>query len=407
MHSVTLYHWEPNANSGKPMLALMEKGVAFNSHYLDLLNFDQHKPQYLAINPQGTIPAMLHGERVLTESTAIMEYVDEAFPGPPLMPADARDRWRVRWWMKFMDQWLGPSFSMIGWSVFVGPAVRSKDPEELKAAIERIPLPERRVAWRKAIHGQFSTEEMQESRRRVALGIRMLEEELAKRPWLASNQYSLADIDGFNLAYALPLSQPTLSNDELTPNILRWLRAIYARPATKACWAHGQHRHGQARRDPRAAAHRAGESHMNMTLYHGEPNGPSLTVLATLFAKGLQAKLVPIDLARGERHALAFAREPDRWRRASRAKGRCWWSRTRRMTDSVFIACFLDDVGQRGGAAAGRMPYAAGRLMTWCRQMIERTAPAAAFLGCRAHPPRADAALLQKIGSTDLAPAGS
>jgi len=240
MHSVTLYHWEPNANSGKPMLALMEKGVAFNSHYLDLLNFDQHKPQYLAINPQGTIPAMLHGERVLTESTAIMEYVDEAFPGPPLMPADARDRWRVRWWMKLMDQWLGPSFSMIGWSVFVGPAVRSKDPQELKAAIERIPLPERRVAWRKAIHGEFSTEEMQESRRRVALGIRMLEEELAKRPWLASNQYSLADVDGFNLAYALPLSQPTLSNDELTPNILRWLRAIYARPATKACWAMGR-----------------------------------------------------------------------------------------------------------------------------------------------------------------------
>jgi glutathione S-transferase/GST-like protein len=240
MHSVTLYHWEPNANSGKPMLALMEKGVAFNSHYLDLLNFDQHKPEYLAINPQGTIPAMRHGERVLTESTAIMEYVDEAFPGPALMPEDARDRWRVRWWMKFMDQWLGPSFSMIGWSVFVGPAVRSKDPQELKAAIERIPLPERRVAWRKAIHGEFSTEEMAESRRRVALGIRMLEEELAKRPWLASNQYSLADIDGFNLAYALPLSQPTLSNDELTPNILRWLRAIYARPATKACWAMGR-----------------------------------------------------------------------------------------------------------------------------------------------------------------------
>ena len=43
MSDVTLYHWEPNANSGKPMLALMEKGVAFDSHYLDLLNFDQHQ----------------------------------------------------------------------------------------------------------------------------------------------------------------------------------------------------------------------------------------------------------------------------------------------------------------------------------------------------------------------------
>jgi glutathione S-transferase/GST-like protein len=218
----------------------MEKGVPFHSHYLDLLNFDQHRPEYLAVNPQGTIPAMLHGSRVLTESTAIMEYVDEAFAGPPLMPSDARDRWRVRWWMKFMDQWLGPSFSMIGWSVFVGPAVRSRDQEELRAAIERIPLPERRVAWRKAIYAQFSAAEMQESQRRVALGIRMLEQALSQQVWLASGQYSLADINGFNLAFALPLSQPTLSNDELTPNIMRWLRTIYARPATKACWALGR-----------------------------------------------------------------------------------------------------------------------------------------------------------------------
>jgi len=240
MHRITLYHWEPNANSGKPMLALMEKGVAFNSHYLDLLSFDQHQPDYLAINPQGTIPAMVHGQRVLTESTAIMEYVEEAFAGPQLMPDDPRDRWRIRWWMKFLDQWLGPSFSMIGWSVFVGPAVRSRDPAELQAAVERIPLPERRIAWRKAISGKFSAEEMAESQRRVALGIAMLEQELARRPWLASNAYSLADINGFNLAYALPLAQPILSNDELTPNILRWLRAVYARPATKACWALGR-----------------------------------------------------------------------------------------------------------------------------------------------------------------------
>jgi GSH-dependent disulfide-bond oxidoreductase len=182
----------------------------------------------------------VHGERVLTESTAIMEYVDEVFPGPPLMPRDPRDRWRVRWWMKFMDQWLAPSFSMIGWKVFVGPAVRSRDPQELQAAVERIPLPERRVAWRKAITGEFGAEELAESQRRVALGIRMLEEELAKRPWLASPQFSLADINGFNLAYALPVAQPALSNDELTPNILRWLRTVYARPATKACWAMGR-----------------------------------------------------------------------------------------------------------------------------------------------------------------------
>lgn len=244
MGNITLYHWEPNANSGKPMLALMEKNVAFDSHYLDLLSFDQHKPEYLAINPQGTIPAMTHagknGRRVLTESTAIMEYVDETFDGPALMPASAAHRWRVRWWMKFMDQWLAPSFSMIGWSVFVGPSVRERDRAELDAAIERIPMPERRVAWRKAINGSFSDEEMAESLRRVLLGIGMLEEELGKREWLATNAYSLADINGFNLAYAMPISQPDHCNDDKTPNIMRWLRAIFARDAVRKTWAMGK-----------------------------------------------------------------------------------------------------------------------------------------------------------------------
>ncbi|MBD3729328.1 MAG: glutathione S-transferase family protein [Sphingomonadales bacterium] len=240
MADIALYHWEPNANSGKPMLALAEKGVAWDSHYTDLLNFDQHKPAYLAMNPQGTIPVMTHGDLVLTESTAMMEYVDEAFAGPELMPADPRDRWRVRWWMKFMDQWLGPSFSMIGWSMFVGPSVRQKDPAELEAAIERIPLPERRVAWRKAISGSFSPEEMAESRRRVAQGVALLEEELGKRPYVGSNQYTLADINIFNSTYSLPLGQPDLAGPDKTPNIMAWLKRCYDRPAVAEVWAMGR-----------------------------------------------------------------------------------------------------------------------------------------------------------------------
>jgi len=237
---LTLYHWEPNANSGKPMLTLKEKGVEFESHYLDLLNFDQHKPEYLAVNPNGTIPAMVHGDMVLTESTAIMEYVDEAFPGPSLRPAAPEDRWRMRWWMRFFDQYFAPSVSMIGWSVFVGPSVRSRDPDELKAAIDRIPLKERRIAWSKAIYNTFSEAELAESRRRSGIGIRCLEEALASRSWLAGDTYSLADINGFNLGYALPLAQPQLCNDVQTPHIMAWLRKIYARPATKATWAMGR-----------------------------------------------------------------------------------------------------------------------------------------------------------------------
>jgi glutathione S-transferase/GST-like protein len=236
-----LYHWEPNANSGKPMLTLMEKGVAFESHYLDLLSFDQHKPDYLAVNPTGTIPAMVHDGRVLTESTAIMEYVDETFEGPPLTPSDPAERWRMRWWMKWFDQYVGPSFSMIGWSIFVGPSVRGRDPDELKAAVERIPLKERRIAWSKAIYNTFSARELAESARRTMLGVQRLEAALRERPWIAGSTFSLADINGFNLCYGLPMLQrPVLASDAKTPALMEWLRKIYERPATQKTWAMGR-----------------------------------------------------------------------------------------------------------------------------------------------------------------------
>lgn len=237
---LTLYHWEPNANSGKPMLALAEKGVAYESRYLDLLKFDQHQGDYLRVNPDGTIPALVHGELVLTESTPMMEYIDEAFDGPPLRPADPRERWRMRWWMRFFDAYFAPSLSMIGWSVFVGPAVRQRDPAQLQAAIDRIPLAARRVAWRKAIYNEFSEQELSESRRRVSHATDVLEAHLATHTYICGDQYTLGDINGFNLGYALPLSQPERCNDQRTPHIMEWLRKIYERPATRATWKHGR-----------------------------------------------------------------------------------------------------------------------------------------------------------------------
>jgi glutathione S-transferase/GST-like protein len=222
------------------MLALAEKGVPYESVYTDLLKFDQHQPDYLRMNPDGTIPVMVHDARVLTESTPMMEYVDDAFAGPPLKPVDPVSRWRMRWWMRFFDAWFAPSLSMIGWSIFVGPAVRERDPRELAAAIERIPLEARRIAWRKAMFNEFGAAELAESRRRVAFGIDVLERHLATHRFIAGDTWSLGDINAFNVGYALPFSQPERCNDAQTPHIMEWLRTIYERPATKETWAKGR-----------------------------------------------------------------------------------------------------------------------------------------------------------------------
>jgi len=234
---ITIYHWEPNANSGKPMLTAEEKGVSYGSVYLDMLSFDHHKPDYLAINPAGTIPTLQHGDRVLTESTPMMEYIDATFAGPALRPADAVGRHRMRMWMRFIDSYMGPSLSMIGWNIGVGPSVRQKDPKVLAEAIERIPLETRRTAWRKAIYNEFSEEELAESRRRLHYSVALMERHLGMSRYLAGEDYSLADINAFNSCYGLPHFLPEACNDEQTPALMEWLRTIRERPAVITTFA--------------------------------------------------------------------------------------------------------------------------------------------------------------------------
>lgn len=139
---------------------------------------------------------------------------------------------------------------------------------------------------------------------------------------------------------------------------------------------------------------------MTTTLYHGEPNGPSLTVLVALIEKAVPTELVRIDLAAGERHALPCARQPE-VAMSVEGDGPVLVVDGEAMSDSVFIACYLDDVGQ-GPALRPVDPFGRWETMTWCRQMIERTAPAAAYLGCSAHPPHCDATRLESFGSADL-----
>jgi GST-like protein len=117
---------------------------------------------------------------------------------------------------------------------------------------------------------------------------------------------------------------------------------------------------------------------MSMTLYHGEPTGPSLTVLAALFESGLSAELRPIDLAMAQRHGgdVSRAFEIDY---SVEGEGPVLVVDGQAMCDSVFIGCYLDDASPGCGLRPAD-PYARWEMMAWCRWIIERLAPGAAAL---------------------------
>lgn len=78
-------------------VALSLKGLSAREHYIDLDAGDQRGEAFLRINPLGAIPALIvQGQAPLTQSLAILEYLDETVPHPPLLPADALGRARVR-----------------------------------------------------------------------------------------------------------------------------------------------------------------------------------------------------------------------------------------------------------------------------------------------------------------------
>lgn len=77
-------------------IGLALKGVAYDYAAVDLIRGDQRTPEYRAVNPQGLTPALDIGERVLTQSLAILEWLEEVRPEPPILPKAALDRQIVR-----------------------------------------------------------------------------------------------------------------------------------------------------------------------------------------------------------------------------------------------------------------------------------------------------------------------
>ena len=77
--------------------ALNLKGLAYEEQMIDLNKGEQYAPAYRAINPQAALPAVIVGDAPpLTQSLAIIDYLEETHPNPPLLPADALGRARVR-----------------------------------------------------------------------------------------------------------------------------------------------------------------------------------------------------------------------------------------------------------------------------------------------------------------------
>src|SRR5690606_5866217 len=121
----------------KVRITLAEKGQAFESRHFILRAGDQHRPEYLKLNPNGVVPTIVHDGRVVYESAVIDEYLDDVFPDPPLRPSDAWERARMRIWVKQLDEGLHAASATISACIaFRYQFMEGKTEAELKKTLD-------------------------------------------------------------------------------------------------------------------------------------------------------------------------------------------------------------------------------------------------------------------------------
>src|SRR5919197_1628080 len=191
---LVLYHNDMSLCAQKVRVCLAEKGLEWESRHLVLRAGEHQQPWYLKLNRRAVVPTLIDGDQVVPESNVILEYLDEAYPDPPLAPKRPYDRARMRLWTKQLDEDLHDASAAI---LSFGIAFRHQYLErgELgKKMLEQIPNIFKRERRRDVIEKGTNSQHFRIAVQRMVQLLDEMEEALAQQQWLAGDDYSLADV---------------------------------------------------------------------------------------------------------------------------------------------------------------------------------------------------------------------
>lgn len=191
---IDAYVWT-TPNGFKALIALEELELPYRLHWIDITKGDQQKPEYIAINPNSKIPAIVDDGVRVFESGAVLIYLAEK--AGKLLPASGQARADTLAWTFFNVGGPGPMFGQLG---FFSKFAKEKVP----MAIERYTKEAERL-------------------------LKILDTRLGQTKYLAGAEFSIADIINFTWANA---GRTFLGLDYAPyPNLVRWLDELAARPA--------------------------------------------------------------------------------------------------------------------------------------------------------------------------------
>lgn len=193
-------------NSRRVRIFLAEKGIKVPTEQVDLGELEHKKEEFAKLNPLQRVPVLVMDDGFcLSESVAICRYFEETQPDPPLMGRDAREKAIVEMWQRRME---------LGYLYAVMHTFRHTHPHMAALEVPQI------AEWGEA------------NRPRVIEMLEFLDSELADRPFVAGDNFSIADITAL---VASDFMKPAkIARPESLTNLARWYDAVSSRPSAAA-----------------------------------------------------------------------------------------------------------------------------------------------------------------------------
>lgn len=239
---IELFHNHASTCSQKVRICLAEKGLDYVDRHINLATFEHLTPAYLAINPNGIVPALRHDGVAIVESTVICEYLDEVFPQPPLSPPTAAGRAQMRAWLRFIDEVPSMAIRVPTFQNLVLPSYQRLSTEEFARLADSMPV-RKQFILRMGQDG-FSSDEYRGSIEQLDRSLKRMEKALADGPWLIGEQYTIADICAVPVLHRMAELGMAAMWQADAPRVTAWYARATARPSfAKAFYAEARLAH--------------------------------------------------------------------------------------------------------------------------------------------------------------------
>jgi glutathione S-transferase len=214
-HGLIVYDHPSSPCARRVRITLLEKELVWETQIIDLSRLEQRRPEYLRLNPNGFVPTLAHGERVIYESNVITEYLDDAFPERPLYPRDTWELAQVKMWQA-SELAMAKDYRPLMYQRLMGPMLRlTSTLDEALEAARRSTSEAADLAWEEKVWNLavVTPEEEAQLVDRLWKWLANLEARLVGREFLVAERFTQAEVSAHPRVAMYPFVQLPITAD--------------------------------------------------------------------------------------------------------------------------------------------------------------------------------------------------